>query len=95
MTVLTFERYPVEPSKTAEFERLVDELLDQIRAAPGMLWADAGRAFDDEPSYFLLSEWRTAADLDSWRATDASQRFDDAVDALLRADVTRRRFADD
>lgn len=95
MTVLSFERYPVDPSKTAEFEALVDDLLEKIRAAPGALWADAGRAFDDEPSYLLLSEWRTGADLDSWHTADESQRFADAVDPLLRGDVTHRRFSAD
>ncbi|MGH2759994.1 MAG: antibiotic biosynthesis monooxygenase family protein [Actinomycetota bacterium] len=93
MTVLSFERYPVDPKQTERFETLVNELLAIMRTAPGALWADAGRAFDDEPSYLLLSEWRTDADLDAWLASDTPRGFGDAVDAALRGDITRRRFA--
>jgi heme-degrading monooxygenase HmoA len=94
LTVLAFERYPVEPSSTDAFEELVGRLLVRARAAPGALWADAARAFDDEPSYLVLSEWRTEADFASWEVSREIGDFQDDVDALLRGDITRRRFSD-
>jgi quinol monooxygenase YgiN len=63
-----------------------------MRSAPGALWADAARAGDDDPSWIVLSEWRTAADLDAWESGPASTQFSQAADALLRGDITRRRF---
>jgi len=93
LTVLAFERYPVDPNRTSEFEALVNDLLEHMRAAPGVLWADGMKAFDDEPSYVLLSEWRTDADLDAWGATETAGGFADDVDAALRGEVTRRRLS--
>ncbi len=92
MTVLSFERYPVDPNQTERFEALVEELLTKMRSAPGALWADCARAFDDEPSYLLLSEWRTDADFEAWRAGDGPLRFAEAVDIALRGEATKRSF---
>ena len=75
-----------------EFERLAAELVDAARAASGMLWADVARAADDEPSFILLSEWRTHADLDAWESSDETVRVRDEIDNVARGDVTRRRF---
>jgi quinol monooxygenase YgiN len=93
LTVLSFERYPVDPKQTGRFEALVEELLEKMRSAPGALWADCARAFDDEPSYLLLSEWRTDADLEAWQASDGPVRFGESADVALRGEVTRRSFA--
>ncbi len=92
MTVLSFERYPVDPSKSDEFESLVADLLVEMRSAEGILWADVAQAFDDEPSYVLLGEWRTEADLEAWMATGNSSGFEEVVVALLRGETTRRRY---
>ncbi len=92
MTVLAFERHPVDPSHEEAFEDALRAFVDEIRAAPGALWADAARAFDDDPSYVVASEWRTEADADAWEASEAATAFRERTDALLRGDVTRRRF---
>ena len=92
MTVLAFARYPVEPASETHFKQLVDEHLARIRSAGGALWADAAKAMDDEPSYILLSEWRTSADLDAWETTNEAQDLRDRSDGYLRGEVTRRRF---
>jgi quinol monooxygenase YgiN len=92
LTVLYFERFPVDPAGEERFKQLVFELLERIRAAGGALWADAARAFDDEPSYVLLSEWRTTADLDAWDTSEDAGVFRDRSDPHLRGEVTRRRF---
>lgn len=92
MTVLSFERYPVDPQRTQEFVALVDKLLEEMRSAPGVLWADATKAFDDEPSYILLGEWRTDADLEAWNGDPSAKAFRDDVDVNLRGEPTRRRF---
>ena len=64
-----------------------------MRSAPGALWADAARATDDDPSWIVLSEWRTEADLAAWESGAPASEFSDAAEALLRGDITRRRFA--
>ena len=93
MTVLAFERYPVDPAGEKSFNQLVVELLEQMRSAGGALWADAALAFDDKPSYVVLSEWRSRPDLEAWDASEAARAFRDRTDAHLRGEVTRRRFA--
>ncbi len=95
MTVLGYERYPVDPASEASFKELVDEHLARIRSAGGALWADAAKAFDDEPSYVLLSEWRSAGDLDSWEANAEVRVFNERSDGYLRGEVTRRRYVSD
>lgn len=92
-TVLAFERHPVAPERADAFGELLSPMLEAMRAAPGALWADAARAADDDPSWIVLSEWRTSADLDAWEAGVQATEFAQASDALLRGDVTRRRFA--
>lgn len=92
MTVLSFERYPVDPKHADVFEALVGELLEKMRSAPGALWADCARAFDDEPSYLLLSEWRTGADLEAWQASGVPAGFGGSADVTLRGEATRRSF---
>ena len=92
MTVLAFERHPVDPAQTQAFEALVGALLDEMRRAPGNLWADAARAFDDDPSYLVTSEWRTEADAEAWQASGDAVGFAERSDPMLRGDVTRRRF---
>jgi quinol monooxygenase YgiN len=94
-TVLLYERHAVHPAQVDAFSRLAAELVDELRVQPGVLWADAARAFDDDPSFVFMSEWRTAADLDAWEATDAFGAQRDRVDVLVREDPTRRRFASD
>ena len=92
MTVLAFERYPVDPDSEDRFRDAVDAHLALLRSG-GALWADAARAFDDPPSYIVVSEWRTAADLDAWEQGGRAREFRDGCDALLRGEVTRRRFS--
>jgi quinol monooxygenase YgiN len=92
-TVLAFERHPVALESADAFGELLAPVLEAMRSAPGALWADAARAADDDPSWIVLSEWRTAADLDAWEAGSEATEFAQASDALLRGDVTRRRFA--
>ncbi len=97
MTAVLFARHPVDPEHLADFEGLIGEHLVQMRAAPGLLWADCARAISppggrDDPSVIVLSEWRTGADADAWESGDAVAGFDRAADALRRADPTRRRF---
>lgn len=92
MTVLVLERHPVDPRRAPEFEQLVDEVLVQMRSAAGALWADAARVLDADPSYVVASEWRTEADADAWTSSAPARWFVDAVDPLLRGDVTRRSF---
>lgn len=91
MTVLQLERFAVDASATDAFGSLLAELLGEMREQPGLLWADAARATDDDPSFILLSEWRTAPDADRWD-DDAGLAFADRVNAQLRGEVTRRRF---
>jgi heme-degrading monooxygenase HmoA len=91
-TVLSFERYPVHPASVAPFETTLDDVVGTMREAPGALWADAARARDDDPSYLLLSEWRTEADLQAWDDGRAFGEFTDRTDALVREAPTRRRF---
>ena len=93
MTALAFQRYPVAPHSVEAFEELLGGLLAEMRAAGGALWADATRAFDDEPSYIVLSEWATPADLDAWEAGAGATAFDERIDVHLRSDPTRRRFS--
>ena len=93
MTVLAFERYPVDPNRIEAFEELVGSVLGAMRSAGGCLWADAARAFDDEPSYVVLGEWRAEADLNAWEASTECAVFLESVDVHLRGDPTRRRFA--
>jgi quinol monooxygenase YgiN len=93
VTVLILERHPVDPRSAPEFDQLADEVLVQMRAAPGALWADAARSLDADPSYLVASEWRTEADADAWTSSPQALWFADAIDPLLRADVTRRRFS--
>lgn len=94
-TVLLFERHPVHPAQVDAFRRWAAEVVADLRRQPGNLWADAARASDDDPSFVVLSEWRTAGDADAWEASDAFAGHRDAVDALVREDPTRRRFASD
>ena len=92
MTVLAFERHPVDEGCVPAFEELLEALVSAAREAPGVLWADAFRAFDDAPSYVVMSEWRTEADLDAFEGAEAAASFDEEADPLRRADPTRRRL---
>jgi quinol monooxygenase YgiN len=87
LTVLLFERYPVDAAHVSRFEELAAERLRALRSCEGNLWADVARAGDDEPSFVLLSEWRTPGDADA-----APPGADPAFDVVLRGDVTQRRF---
>lgn len=91
-TVLAFERHPVHPTGVDDFERLLDEVLTELRRQPGLLWADAAAAFDDHPSYVLLCEWRTASDLDAWEDSAPFRDYTQRGDAYRREAPTRRRF---
>jgi heme-degrading monooxygenase HmoA len=92
LTILALERYPVAPDAEERFLEFVDVLLSRMRTAGGLLWTDAARAFDDEPSYIVLSEWRSAADLDAWEEGEDARALRDRSDVLLRGGVMRRRF---
>ncbi len=92
MTVLTFERFPVDPSKQEAFQQLAEGLVSSMRNAPGCLWSDAANAADDDPSVIVLAEWRTEADADAWDASSEVADFAINADPLLRGDPTRRRF---
>lgn len=94
MTVLALDRYPVTPGGDERFRELVVELLSKMRAAGGILWADAAEAFDDVPSYLVVSEWREGADLAAWQDGEETHLFLEATEVLMRGDVVRRRFAD-
>jgi quinol monooxygenase YgiN len=85
-TVLILERYPVDPAQLDRFGELASARVERLRRAGGNLWADLSRAGDDEPSYLLLSEWRSQSDADA--ADDDGHSFD----PVLRGEVTRRRF---
>ena len=91
MSVLSVERYSVPAPSRDDFERLLSEFIGGMRREPGFLWAEGGRTDDDE-SYVLLSEWRTAGDLDAWLATPAVAAWEASTDPLLTGDPTRRRF---
>jgi len=93
VTVLTFERFPVDPSNHERFHQLVDGLVSSMRNAPGCLWSDAARAGDDDPSVIVLAEWRTEADADAWDARSDVAAFAADADPLLRGETTRRRFS--
>jgi quinol monooxygenase YgiN len=91
VTVLRLDRYPVGSDRSSAFEALLPEYLAAIREAAGALWADAARTSGGH--YLVLSEWRTAADLDAWEGSGADTGFTQAADVLLEGDVGRRRFA--
>jgi heme-degrading monooxygenase HmoA len=92
LTVLRFERFPVDQDRTKDFERLAAQMLAVLRSAPGALWAEAARTTEGDPGYLVVSEWRTPADADAWASSDEAGRFDQGAEALLRGDVSRRRF---
>jgi quinol monooxygenase YgiN len=92
LTVLCLERFPVDAGRTDDFERAVADMLVALRAAPGAMWADVARTLDGDPSYLLTAEWRTEADADAWNASVTASEFVQGAEALLRGDVTRRRF---
>jgi quinol monooxygenase YgiN len=93
LTVLSLQRFPVDAQQLAVFEDLAGRLVEAMRTAPGNLWADAARAFDDDPSYLVLSEWRGVADADAWDASQDALELEEGIYPLLRADPTRRRLA--
>ena len=90
MTVLSLERYPVAVEAHSDFEGLLSELLVRMRRQPGLLWADGGRGGGD--GYVVLSEWRTAGDLDAWQTSPAVVVWEESTDPLLAGDPSRRRF---
>lgn len=92
MSVLQLERHPVQPASVDAFETRLRAILEDMRRAPGALWADAARAFDDDPSYVIASEWRTEADAEAWTNSAQARRFASFADPLVRGDVSRRRF---
>lgn len=92
MTVLALERYPVELKSVGDFQALLAGMIAAMREQPGLLWADGARALDDDPSYIVLSEWRTAGDVDAWEESETARALTDRFDVFLRGDVTRRRF---
>lgn len=91
-THLRVERYPVAPDSVEEFEALAGGYVAEARAHPGSLWADLARAADDDPSFLVLSEWRTAADLDAFSAGPSAAAFEDEAAIMLRGEPTSRRF---
>jgi len=91
VTVLSVERFAVAVGAEAEFGSLLADLLATVRGQPGLLWADGAPA--DGAGFIVVSEWRTAADLDAWEGSDAAAAWDESVDPLLTADRGRRRFA--
>lgn len=91
MSILSVERYSVPAAAREDFERLLADLVADMRREAGFLWAEGGRTDDDE-SYVLLSEWRTTGDLDAWLATSAVAAWEASTDPLLTGDPTRRRF---
>lgn len=93
MTVLSFQRFPVAPGAEQAFEELAGRYAAAVRGAPGLLWCDLARAGDDDPSFLVLSEWRTPADADAWEDGDTARAFADEIDVHLRGDPTRRRFS--
>ena len=91
MSVLSLEQYTISGASRETFEPLLAEHLAVMREHPGLMWADGGRAEDDD-RYVLLSEWRTQGDLDAWEATAEAAKWEESTDPLLAADTTRRRF---
>jgi quinol monooxygenase YgiN len=90
LTVLSFERFTIVPDDAAEpFVARVEQCLDELRRAPGALWADLAGF---RGGFMLLSEWRTAADLDAWEAGTVDQNFRADIDVYLIGEPTRRRF---
>lgn len=92
MTVLYFERHPVHPNCVGSFEALAADFVAEARRASGVLWADVFRASDDDPSFLVLSEWRTEADLRGWLSGQPAATFAQSADVLWREEPTRRRF---
>jgi quinol monooxygenase YgiN len=92
LTVLLHSRFPVDGERIKEFEDRATRLLAAMRAAPGLLWADASRIVEGEPSYLIASEWRTDADADAFDAGNDVSAFVADLDVLLRGDPSYRRF---
>ena len=89
MTVLSFERFTAAPDADERFVARVEIHLEELRRAPGALWADLAGV---RGGYLLVSEWRTAADLDAWEAGNSAQNFRGDLDVFLIGEPTRRRF---
>jgi heme-degrading monooxygenase HmoA len=88
LSVLVFERYPVDPPQSEAFQELALVRIESMRAAPGILWAELLLGAEEGSGFLVLSEWRNEGDADSWEAdSDPS-----ALDAFVTSDVTRRRF---
>lgn len=92
MTALLVERHPVQPGHERDFRSALEQHLDRMREADGVLWADAGETLDDGPGYLVLSEWRTAADLEAWERSGHRERFAEQTDPWVREAATARRF---
>lgn len=88
MTVLVLERYPVDPAHLPRFDELASDRIDQMRSAPGILWAEGARTADEESGFLVIAEWRTDADAEAFRNANVL----DVFDAVLVGDVTVRRF---
>ena len=93
-TVLVLERHPVQPGSKEAYEAWLGELLDATRAQPGVLWTDAAEAFDDAPSFLVLSEWLTEGDLEAWESSEGYGTLTERADPWLRESPMRRRFTD-
>ncbi|HVL82300.1 MAG TPA: antibiotic biosynthesis monooxygenase family protein [Actinomycetota bacterium] len=92
-SVLIHERHAVHPRHAEAYRALLSEMVSSARAAPGVLWADAAEAWDDQPSFVVLSEWRTSADADAWLASPARIRVLDRGEPWLREGTATRRFS--
>lgn len=80
------------PESVQEFEALAGGYVAETRAHPGSLWADLVRAADDDPSFLVLSEWRTGADLDAFSSGPSAAAFEEEAVIMLRGEATTRRF---
>lgn len=92
MSVLWLERHQVDGSRRSEHDTALALLLDAMRAADGFLWADAAASIVDDEMTTVVSEWRTQADLEAFRAGEAYSAFARDVEVALREAPSLRRF---
>jgi quinol monooxygenase YgiN len=90
-TVLHFERHTAAPGKAVELLEVLSKVTVAMRTSPGVLWAEAAQV-DGDGSILLLSEWRTAADLEAYASGSEARELDEEADPLRQADPTRRAF---
>jgi quinol monooxygenase YgiN len=93
MTVLHVERRQADPAHREAFDTCIRSLVDEMRGAPGFLWAGASVSMDDSSLVTVLGEWRTPADLDAFLAGARYAELTLSLDPYERAPASVRRFS--